>query len=158
MTDSLDPTRDLVLERELPLTPAEVWAAWTTPEILRIWFAPRPWRVGECEVEAVPGGIFRTVMLGPEGESFDGAGCVLECVPEARFVWTDALGPGFRPNPESFFTGVVTVEATEKGSRYKAVARHGNEEAAKNHAAMGFETGWGAALDQMVEEMLRRRT
>ena len=38
-------------------------------------------------------------------------------------------------------------------TRYTARARHGSREACENHAAMGFESGWNKAFDQLVELM-----
>jgi len=31
-------------------------------------------------------------------------GCYLEVVPHRKLVWTDALGPGYRPKDTGFFT------------------------------------------------------
>ena len=53
---SIDPTRDLVLERTVDVPPAQVWAAWTDPELLKVWFCPAPWRVSECAIDLRPGG------------------------------------------------------------------------------------------------------
>ena len=81
MSDSnhllLDPELDLVLERVIDVPRESIWAAWTRPELLMRWFTPAPWRTVECEIDARPGGIFRTVMRGPGGEESGGAGCVL---------------------------------------------------------------------------------
>ena len=37
------------------------------------------------------------------------------------------------------------------GTRYKAIAIHGNDEARKKHEEMGFHDGWGTVVSQMVE-------
>jgi hypothetical protein len=37
------------------------------------------------------------------------------------------------------------------GTRYRALAIHADTETCRQHAAMGFEDGWGAALDQLLE-------
>jgi len=42
------------------------------------------------------------------------------------------------------------MEPAEGGTSYTAIARHGSEAACKNHAEMGFEDGWGTALDQLI--------
>ncbi|MEZ4381944.1 MAG: SRPBCC family protein [Nannocystaceae bacterium] len=147
----LDPERDLILERTIAVPPAAVWARWTTPALLMPWFCPKPWRVTHAEIEARPGGVFRTVMEGPDGQRMDSTGCVLEAVPGARLLWTDALGPGFRPSASAgFFTGALLLEASGGGTRYRAIARHATPEKAANHAQMGFHDGWGVALDQLV--------
>ena len=38
----LDPNVDIELEREVDVAPHMVWRAWTTPELLTQWFAPKP--------------------------------------------------------------------------------------------------------------------
>jgi len=156
-----DPSLDLLLERVVDVPKELVWKAWTDPELLVKWFTPAPWTTALAEVDLRPGGKFRTVMRGPEGEEFDGDGCYLEIVENEKLVWTSALGPGFRPRvPQNvneggafFFTAVITLEDTEGGTLYKALVIHGDEEAAKKHRGMGFHTGWGAAIDQLVALM-----
>ena len=147
-----DPDLDLVLEREVDVPPERVWTAWTQPEQLMQWFAPKPYTTPECEIDLRPGGIFRTVMRSPEGEEFGGAGCLLEVVENSRLVWTSALGPGFRPNvvDDLPFTAIISIEPTPSGTRYIAVAMHADAEATAKHAEMGFTEGWGATLDQLV--------
>lgn len=154
-----DPQRDLVLTRDLDIPPAAVWRAWTQPELLKQWFAPKPWTTVDAEIDARPGGIFRTVMRSPEGKEFPGAGCVLEAVENEKFVWTGALGPGYRPlsldtaraeNVPFLFTAIITMEPHGSGTRYTVIAVHSDEDGKEKHAAMGFHQGWGAALDQMI--------
>lgn len=154
-----DPERDLVLTREIDVPPAAVWKAWTEPERLKQWFTPRPWTTPEVEVDLRPGGIFRTVMRGPDGEEGGGTGCYLEVVPDERLIWTGALGPGFRPNPKEdmpvdmTFTAIIAMEATASGTRYTAAVMHADAAGAKQHEEMGFFEGWGTCLDQLVEHV-----
>ncbi len=145
-----DPKLDLVLERTVDVPRDLVWAAWTQPEHLKKWFCPVPWRVVECEIDLRPGGMFRTVMRGPEGQEFPGNGCYLEVVPMERLIWTDALLPGYRPAPEPFFTGMLSLESVGAATRYTAIAIHRDTETRDKHEKMGFHDGWGKALDQLV--------
>jgi len=170
MTDYIrhqpDPKLDLVLERTVDIPPHEIFAAWTRPELITQWFTPAPWTTIDAEVDLRPGGIFRTVMRSPEGEEFPGTGCVLEVVENRKFVWTGALQPGFRPRtaegPQAdhapfVFTGLISLEPHGTGTKYTAIAIHGDEEGCAKHSAMGFHAGWGAALDQLVA-MVKART
>lgn len=153
----VNPTLDLVLERSVDVPPELVWRAWTEPELMKQWFAPRPWKTVEVEVDLRPGGKFWTVMQSPEGEDSGGggAGCILEVVKNRRLVWTTALGPGFRPQPSSEgdlpFTAIISMEPQGKGTRYTAIAVHQDEAGKNRHEQMGFHEGWGICLDQLVE-------
>jgi uncharacterized protein YndB with AHSA1/START domain len=151
---------DLVLERTLDAPVDLVWAAYTDPEHLKQWFAPKPYQITECELDLRPGGIFRIRMIGPDG--FDtghgNPGCVLEVVEGKKLSWTSALGPGYRPNPagegcESFpMTAIVTFSDAGNGkTAYKAVALHKDAKDRDMHEQMGFQDGWGTTARQLEE-------
>ncbi len=154
---NIDPKLDLLLERIVDVPRELVWQAWTTPEHLVQWFCPKPWMTTECEIDLRPGGLFRTIMKGPDGEKHEGNGCYLEVIENERLTWTDALVADFRPagKPnaciEDYFSATLILEPHEKGTKYVAIARHSNEASRKTHNERGFEQGWGTALDQLVE-------
>jgi len=148
-----DPNLDLVLERELDVPVELVWNAWTDPESIKHWFCPKPWVVTECKIDLRPGGSFYSVMRGPEGQEFPNHGCYLEIVPNQRLIFTDTLLPGFRPSPKPFFTAALLLEAKGSGTRYTAIAIHGDEAGRKTHEEMGFYQGWSTVVDQMVEHI-----
>lgn len=152
---AVDPQLDLVLDREVDVAPELVWKAWTTPELLVQWFAPKPWETPSCEIDLRPGGIFSTTMRGPDGTEFTGDGCYLEVVPNERLAWTSALGPGFRPQEGPMpFSAVIELRPNGTGGTlYRAIAIHQSPEDNQQHAEMGFIDGWGAALDQLIELM-----
>jgi uncharacterized protein YndB with AHSA1/START domain len=153
-----DPKLDLVLDRWVDVPKELVWKAWTRPEHLKKWFTPAPWTTVDCEIDLRPGGIFRTVMRSPEGQEFPNTGCYLEIVPNEKLVFTSVLGPGYRPIiratdgscQDLLFTAVVTLETQGSGTKYRAIAIHGDEASSKRHEGMGFHDGWGKALDQLV--------
>jgi uncharacterized protein YndB with AHSA1/START domain len=148
-----DPELDLLLERVVDVPRDVVWAAWTMPEHLVTWFAPAPFTTTECEIDLRPGGIFRTVLRSPDGDEFSNTGCYLEVVENARLVWTSLLWPGYRPAspaPELAFTAVISLASNDRGTKYSALAMHGDAASRENHAEQGFHEGWGTALDQLV--------
>lgn len=59
--------------------------------LLKQWFCPAPWSVKHTEIDLRPGGIFKTIMVSPEGQEFPHMGCFLEVVPQEGLVFTDAL-------------------------------------------------------------------
>ncbi len=151
---------DLTFERIIDVPPHLVWRAWTEPALLKQWFCPLPWKTIEAELDVRPSGIFRTTMKSPEGQEHRNTGCYLEAVKNERIVWTNAMLPGFRPAPvnapcgddtEFMFTAKVEFEPHgANGTTYRATVTHADEAGCQKHAAMGFEAGWGAALDQLV--------
>jgi uncharacterized protein YndB with AHSA1/START domain len=159
------PKLDLSFTRVVDVRRPLVWRAWTEPQLLMPWFCPLPWKTIDCEIDLRPGGIFRTTMLSPEGREFPNAGCYLEVVPHEKLVWTNALLAGYRPSylPEKcgtddngfMFTAMVELADEDDGTRYTATVIHADEDGCKRHADMGFEGGWGAALDQLVA-MIKR--
>ena len=72
-----DPNLDLVIERTIDVPVDLVWEVWTRAEHLRNWFTPAPWTIADCEVDLRPGGIFRFIMRGPEGQQEGSEGCFL---------------------------------------------------------------------------------
>jgi len=149
----LDPQLDLMFERAVDVPPDLVWQAWTTPDYLKQWFTPAPWKTIEAEVDLKPGGIFRTVMQSPEGQTFPNIGCYLEVVKNKKLVWTNALLPGFRPSQLSVFTAIILLEPHGSGTKYTAIAMHKDENGKTEHEKRGFNEGWGKALDQLVALM-----
>ena len=150
-------SEDLIVERTLDAPRALVWKAWTTPEHLRKWWAPKPYETPECEMDLRPGGIFYTRMTGPDGFDFRGTGCFLEVVEGEKVTWTSALGAGYRPNDlgpsvcGNFpFTATVTLEDAGDGKTlYRAVAMHANQADREAHEKMGFNEGWGTVAGQL---------
>jgi uncharacterized protein YndB with AHSA1/START domain len=151
---------DLVLERTLDAPIDLVWKAYTDPNHLKQWFAPKPYEISEIELDLRPGGIFRIRMVGPDG--FDTGhgtpGCVLEVVERKKLIWTSALGPGYRPNVagegcDSFpMTAVITFADAGNGKTlYKAVALHKDAADKETHEKMGFHEGWGTTASQLEE-------
>ena len=151
---------DLSFVRQVDVPKALIWRAWSEPDLLKRWFCPKPWLTTECEMDLRPGGLFKTLMQSPEGDEFPNVGCFLDVQVNHRLVWTNALGPGFRPNQAHslgvedshfFFTATIELQDHLGGTRYFAGVQHADERACNKHRDMGFEQGWGLALEQMVD-------
>ena len=154
---TLDSSRDLLLERIVSVPPELVWRAWTVPAVLMRWFMPVPWTTTACEIDLRPGGKFRTVMRSPEGQEFENIGCYLEVAPIERLTWTSALNAGFRPSASAgtdslgiVFTAAISLARHPQGTKYTAQVMHGDAGGRNRHEQMGFEDGWGKALEQLV--------
>lgn len=159
MSLKINPKLDLVLERIVDVPADKIWRGWTVPENIEKWFCPKPYEVTHSEIDLRAGGIFRTDMKGPDLPESPNTGCILEVIPNKKFVWTSALMPDYQPspiaenNPGIFFTGVILLEEMNGKTKYTAIAMHPDEKTASMHAQMGFQEGWGICLDQLVEEI-----
>ncbi len=142
--------RELVLTRVLNATPAQLFKAWTTPELMTQWFAPKPYETPIVEIEPRDGGKFRTVMTGPDNFHMDSTGVLLKVEKDRRIIFTDAFGPDWKPTEKAFFAAEILFDDLGDGrSRYTAIARHWNVEDASTHEAMGFHGGWGQVATQL---------
>lgn len=151
----MDQDRELMITRLIDASREQIFEAWTRPELLSQWWAPRPYTTPGVEIEAYPGGRFRTDMRDPEGTDYPNQGVFLEIVPNEKIVVTDAFTVGWVPNPKPFVTIVITLEDEAGKTRYTARVRHWTVEDRDRHEKMGFHDGWGQALTQL-EELLAR--
>ena len=104
-------------ERELVVTqifnaPARiVFEAWTKPELLKRWWAPKSTGVFllSCEADVRVGGRYRLVFGHDASNPAEFFGRYLEVTPHSRLVWTNDEGGDAGP--------VTTVTFEEKGGK-----------------------------------------
>jgi uncharacterized protein YndB with AHSA1/START domain len=135
----------LAIERTYPVAPEKVWRAWTDPEALKRWWAPRPdHRVSLCELDVRVGGCFRIVFGPVDGEQNECAGEYLEVEENRRLVFTWHWP---RSTPERVSRVAITflpvAGGTELAFRHD---RFHDQAAADNH-----KRGWTAALGKLDE-------
>lgn len=82
--------RELTLTRLYDVSPDKLFQAWTDPEVLKRWFAPRPYTTPVAELDVRPGGRCLIVMRGPDGTEIPCPGIYLEVETNRRLVTTDA--------------------------------------------------------------------
>ncbi|RLQ86956.1 SRPBCC family protein [Notoacmeibacter ruber] len=146
----------LFIERTIDTSRDKLWRCWTDAALLKQWFCPKPWTVPDAELDIRPGGVFRTVMQGPNGERHDNPGQVLALRPLEQLITSDAFTGDWQPGEKPFLISVVTMLDAGNGmTHYRWEARHWSEEDQKSHEEMGFEAGWNASTDQL--EALAKR-
>ena len=141
--------RELVLSRLLDAPRENVYRCWTEVELLKQWFAPKPWSTPHAELDVRAGGSSLVVMADPDGNQFPNPGIYLEVVPNQKLVFTDAYTSAWMPSEKPFFTGILTFADEGGKTRYIATARHWTVEACEQHEKMGFHEGWGICADQL---------
>ena len=121
----------------------KLFRCWTTPELIKQWFAPRPWTVPAAQVDLTPGGASNITMRSPEGQDMPCPGQYLEVIPNRKLVFTDAFTGGWIPKDGApFMVATVTFEPEGDKTRYTATVRHWSEEDRAKHEQMGFHPGW----------------
>src|SRR5579862_6395435 len=140
-------------ERELVVTrtfngPARIlFEAWTKPELLKRWWAPKSTGASllSCETDVRVGGGYR-FEFGHEGKSMAFFGRYLEVRPHSRLVWT---------NDESDDGAVTTVTFEEKAGKTLVVMHelYPSKEAL-DAAITGMEAGMRETLGQLDELLM----
>ena len=143
--------RELVLTRVIDVSRDKVYRAWTEPELLKQWFAPKPYTTPIVEVDVRPGGSSYFVMRAPDGTELPNRGVYLEVVPNQRLVSTDAFTKAWEPSEKPFMTLILTFEDVGGKTRYTARARHWSMEDKTTHEKLGFHVGWNQCADQLTE-------
>ncbi len=80
---------DIVLVRHFAAPPDLVFAALTTPDLLRRWYGARGWNLVSCEIDLQEGGAWRYVSQGPGGERMVQSGVYRVVDPPGLLVSTE---------------------------------------------------------------------
>jgi uncharacterized protein YndB with AHSA1/START domain len=148
--DTTASNRELVLTRIINAPREKVFKAWTDPELLKQWFAPRPWMTPVAQLDVRPGGANLIVMRDPQGNDFPNRGVYLEVVKNERLVFTDAYTSAWVPSEKPFMTVVLTFEDAGSGkTKYTARVLHWTAADREAHEKMGFHEGWGQCASQL---------
>ena len=140
--------RELVITRLFNGPRHLVFAAWTTPELLKRWWAPKSFGVSflSCEADARTGGSYRFVFSHPSSEKpMTFFGKYLEVTPPSRLVWT---------NDEGAEGGAVTTVTFEEQGDQTLVVMHdlySSKEALDDAIASGSTSGMGEIFEQLDE-------
>jgi uncharacterized protein YndB with AHSA1/START domain len=143
--------RELVLTRLIDAPREAVYRAWTEPELLKQWFAPKPFTTPVAELDVRPGGANLIVMKGPDGALMPNPGVYLEVVLNEKLVFTNAYTKAWEPSEKPFMTVVLTFADEAGKTHYTARALHWSVADREAHEQMGFHEGWGLCTDQLAE-------
>ena len=102
--------RELVVTRTFDGPARIVFEAWTKPELMKLWWAPKSSGVPlrSCEMDVRVGGKYRLEFGRDAATSMAFFGKYIEVTPPSRLVWT---------NDESEDASVTTVTFEDKGGQ-----------------------------------------
>ena len=138
--------RELVVTRTVDAPARIVFEAWTKPELLKRWWAPKSIGISfvSCEADVRVGGKYRFVFSHPASEQpMAFFGKYLEVKPHVRLVWT---------NEEAGDAGQVTTVTFEEKNGKTLVVVHDlypSKQALDDAIASGSTMG----MDEMFEQL-----
>jgi len=143
----------ILITREFDAPRHLVFKAWTTPELIKRWWAGDRGEVTTAEVDLRVGGTWRYVMTANGGFEVAFHGEYREVVPNERVVSTEV----FEAFPDA--EAVVTHTFTERDGRttLTILVQHPNQETRDAHINSGMEVGMNEAMDHLEQVALSLR-
>ena len=154
-TLELQGDREIVITRTFNGPPRIVFDAWTKPEHVMRWWAPKGLGTAmiSCDADVRAGGHYRYVFRHRTGAALAFSGKYVEVSPPSRLVYTQLFEPtagGAQPgDPEV----VITVTFEERDGKTHLVSRSlcPTKEIRDMIIATGMEKGMRETMDQLDE-------
>ncbi len=132
--------REMTLTRVFDAPRELVFRAWSDPA--HQWWGPKGFTLPGCEMDFRPGGAYRFVMRGPDGQDNPLHGVYREIVRNERIVFTAILDnlPGHEI--------LTTVTFAEDGGKTKLTVR---QTTPPGEAGRGQNQGWSETLERLAD-------
>jgi uncharacterized protein YndB with AHSA1/START domain len=142
--------RELVVTRTFNAPARIVFDAWTKPEYLKRWWAPKSLGVSlfSCEADVRTGGSYRYVFGHDPKSPMAFSGTYTEVTPPSRLVWTQVFEQ-MRGAGEAIVT--ATFEEREGKTELVVHQHFASKEALDGAIASGMEKGMRETYDQLEE-------
>jgi len=144
--------RELLITRIYDAPLRLVWQAWTEPEHIVRWLAPRGFTIPHSEGEIRPGGAWRSCMRKPDGEDLWLGGVYREVVKEKKLSFTHAWED---ETDKPGHTTLVTVTFEAIGKKTKLTLHQASFDSLESRD--GHRGGWGECLDKLGEHLREQR-
>ena len=145
---TLPADNQILITREFNAPARQVWKAYTTPDLIKRWWAGERGTVTSVEVDLRVGGHWRYVMTADPGFEVAFHGEYREIEEPVRLVNTEAF-EGI-PDPDGN-AALVTMTLTEKDGRtfVEMLVEHRDKEGRDAHINSGMEGGMQESLDAL---------
>jgi len=137
--------RELVVTRVFDAPARIVFDAWTKPDLLMRWWAPKSFGITflSCDAEVRPGGTYKFVFAHPESEQpMAFVGRYLEVEPHSRLVWTNEESDG---GPVT----TVTFEERDGKTHLMLLDLYPSKEALDEALASGSVSAYPEQFDEL---------
>jgi uncharacterized protein YndB with AHSA1/START domain len=142
--------RELVMTRTFNGPARIVFDAWTKPELLKRWWAPKSLGVSlfSCEADVRVGGSYRFAFGHDPKQAMVFSGTYTEVSPPSRLVWTQIF-----EQMRSAGEAIVTATFNERDGKTELVLHQlfASKEALDGAVASGMEKGMRETYEQLEE-------
>jgi uncharacterized protein YndB with AHSA1/START domain len=152
---ALEGDLDIVIARTFNGPARIVFEAWTRPDLVARWWAPRSLGVAivSCDADVRAGGYYRYVIRHRTGQPMAFSGAYREVTPPSRLVYTQVFEPtagGAGPDDAGI---LITVTFRERDGTTDVVSRTEcpTKDVRDAIIASGMETGMRMTMDQLEE-------
>jgi PhnB protein len=150
------------VEREFAAKLEMVWEAWTNPEILDLWWAPKPYRTETKSMDFREGGMWLYAMVSPKNVKHWCKNDYNQIIPQSMFSGLDAFcdenGTINQEMPRTHWTNKFNENG--ETTLVNITAQYDSLEDLEKIIAFGFKEGFTTALknlDQYLEAQFRLR-
>lgn len=137
----------------------DVWNAWTQPEILDQWWAPKPWKSVTVSMDFRDNGAWLYYMEGPDGTRHYCRADYKKIVPNKSFsaldAFTDEKGNITTDLPRMTWNNAFSKSGN--GTKVEVVINFSTVEELEKTLEMGFQEGFAAA-HRNLDEILAGKT
>ncbi len=148
---TLPTDEQILITREFNAPKHLVYKTWTTPELVKRWWASNLGTVTSAEIDLRVGGTWRYVMVADGGFEVAFHGEYREVVPDERLVYTEIYEGAPDASPEDAAVNYVTFTEVDGRTTVTALAQHRTKEIRDIVLASGMESGMQSALDYLEQ-------
>jgi uncharacterized protein YndB with AHSA1/START domain len=145
---TLPTDKQILIEREFDAPKELVYKAYTTPELIKRWWAGKRGEVTLVEVDLRVGGGWRYVMNASSGGFEVGFhGEYREIVPNERLVSTEV----YEGMPDAEALDTLTLTEENGRTKLSILVEHEKQEHRDGHIESGMEGGMQESMDALEE-------
>ena len=145
---TLPTDKQILIEREFDAPKELVYKAYTTPELIKRWWAGKRGEVTLVEVDLRVGGGWRYVMNASSGDFEVGFhGEYREIVPNERLVSTEV----YEGMPDAAALDTLTLTEENGRTKLSILVEHQTQEHRDGHIESGMEGGMQESMDALEE-------
>ena len=138
---------EILITREFNAPRHLVYKAYTTPELVRRWWAGRRGEMTVCEIDLRVGGAWRFVMTSSEGFEVAFHGTYREIAPNERLVHTEV----YEAMPDAEAVNTLTFAETDGRTTLAVLVDCGSKQVRDGMMASGMEVGMQEAYDLLEQ-------